>query len=146
MPARLFYDADCPLDPLKGKTLVFVGYGNQGRAQALNIVGKPVWQETRGTSVHPRLTLRQRDTLKSESISPPPRIVIANNKDSYSSAAEEDGFGFTADWRSAAAEADILFLLVPDQVGLENTMQLAVIDPPCSRFSLNCSTSFLPRP
>jgi hypothetical protein len=41
MPARLFYDADCPLDPLKGKTLVFVGYGNQGRAQALNIVGDP---------------------------------------------------------------------------------------------------------
>jgi len=38
MSARLFYDNDCPLEPLKGKTVVFIGYGNQGRAQALNLV------------------------------------------------------------------------------------------------------------
>jgi ketol-acid reductoisomerase len=78
-------------------------------------------------------------------VSPPPKIVIANNKDSYSSKAEEDGFGFTSDWASAAAEADVLFLLVPDQVGLDNTMQLAAIDPVYSRFNLNCSISVLPR-
>lgn len=38
MPARLFYDKDCSLEPLAGKTIVFIGYGNQGRAQALNLV------------------------------------------------------------------------------------------------------------
>ncbi|KAF2477019.1 IlvN-domain-containing protein [Lindgomyces ingoldianus] len=94
MAARLFYDKDCPLDCLKGKTIVFIGYGNQGRAQALNL----------------------RDTFKSEQLEPTPKIVIANIKDSYSSKAEQDGFGFTSDWKAAAAEADVLFLLVPDQV------------------------------
>lgn len=39
MTARLFYNQDCPLDDLKGKTIVFLGYRNQGRAQALNMVG-----------------------------------------------------------------------------------------------------------
>ena len=38
MAARLFYDKDCSLDALAGKTVVFIGYGNQGRAQALNLV------------------------------------------------------------------------------------------------------------
>lgn len=38
MAARLFYDKDCSLEPLKGKTITFIGYGNQGRAQALNLV------------------------------------------------------------------------------------------------------------
>ncbi|OCK95907.1 uncharacterized protein K441DRAFT_62039 [Cenococcum geophilum 1.58] len=58
----------------------------------------------------------QRDTFKTEKVSPVPRIIIANNKDSYSSKAEEDSFGFTSGRATAAAEADILFLLVPDQV------------------------------
>jgi len=43
-------------------------------------------------------------------------IVIANNKDSYASKANEDGFGFTTDWNKAASKADVLFLLVLDQV------------------------------
>jgi hypothetical protein len=38
MSPRLFYDKDCSLEQLKGKTVVFIGYGNQGRAQALNLV------------------------------------------------------------------------------------------------------------
>ena len=38
MAARLFYDRDCDLNALTGKTVVFIGYGNQGRAQALNLV------------------------------------------------------------------------------------------------------------
>ena len=37
MSARLFYDKDCSLEPIAGKTIVFIGYGNQGRAQALNL-------------------------------------------------------------------------------------------------------------
>ena len=43
MAARLFYDNDCSLEPLKGKTIVFIGYGNQGRAQSLNMVGLIPW-------------------------------------------------------------------------------------------------------
>jgi ketol-acid reductoisomerase len=58
----------------------------------------------------------QRDTIISESLSPPPKIVIANNADSYGSKAEEDGFPVTRNWPDIAKEADVLFLLVPDQV------------------------------
>lgn len=94
MPARLFYDKDCSLEALRDKTIVFIGYGNQGRAQALNL----------------------RDTFKTGKVSPVLRIVIANNKDSYSKA--EDSFGFTSGRATAAAEAeaDILFPPIPDQV------------------------------
>jgi ketol-acid reductoisomerase len=34
---QAFYDADAPLEILKEKTLGIIGYGNQGRAQALNL-------------------------------------------------------------------------------------------------------------
>jgi ketol-acid reductoisomerase len=111
MSARLFYDMDCSLDPLKGKTIVFVGYGNQGRAQALNLVS-----ESSVLLNDLRLIMEQHDTVKFENLSPAPKIVIANNEDSYSINANEDGFGFTTDWNKAASEADVLFLLVPDQV------------------------------
>jgi hypothetical protein len=67
-----------------------------------------------------KLTGEQRDTIKAESISQPPKVIIANSKDSYAAKADEDGFGFTTDWADAAAEADVLFLLVPDQVGIKN--------------------------
>jgi ketol-acid reductoisomerase len=62
----------------------------------------------------------QRDTFKSEGLTPEPKIVIANTKDSYAAKAEEDGFGFTSEWAKAATDADVLFLLVPDQVCLDN--------------------------
>ncbi len=35
--AQLFYEADCNLDLLKGKTVAIVGYGSQGHAHALNL-------------------------------------------------------------------------------------------------------------
>lgn len=95
MPARLFYDKDCPLEALRDKTIVFIG------------------QPRTCSSIKSCI---QRDTFKTEKVSPVPRIIIANNKDSYSSKAEEDSFGFTSGRATAAAEADILFLLVPDQV------------------------------
>ena len=34
---RTFREADATLDPLRGKTIAILGYGNQGRAQALNL-------------------------------------------------------------------------------------------------------------
>ena len=35
--ARLYYDSDADLSVLKKKTVAIIGYGNQGRAQALNL-------------------------------------------------------------------------------------------------------------
>jgi len=35
--AQMFYQADCNLDLLKGKTVAVVGYGSQGHAHALNL-------------------------------------------------------------------------------------------------------------
>ena len=110
MAARMFYDDDCSLEALAGKTIVFIGYGNQGRAQALNLVRKPEYP------LFQNANRTQRDTFKSASASPAPRIKIANPRDSYAKTAEEDGFGYTSEWAAAAAEADVLFLLVPDQV------------------------------
>ena len=95
MSARLFYNRDCSLEDIAGKTIVFIGYGNQGRAQSLNL----------------------RDTLNTSSVFEPPNIVIANREDEYAVTATEDGFGYISDWAEAASQADVLFLLVPDQVG-----------------------------
>jgi ketol-acid reductoisomerase len=36
-PLPVFYDRDCDLDLIRGKRLAIVGYGSQGRAQALNL-------------------------------------------------------------------------------------------------------------
>lgn len=35
--AHLYYDKDCNLDLLKGKTVAIIGYGSQGHAHALNL-------------------------------------------------------------------------------------------------------------
>jgi ketol-acid reductoisomerase len=35
--ARVYYDSDASLNPLSGKRVAVIGYGSQGRAQALNI-------------------------------------------------------------------------------------------------------------
>ena len=35
--ARIFYEKDCDLNYLKGKTVVIIGYGSQGHAHALNL-------------------------------------------------------------------------------------------------------------
>ena len=33
--ARIFYEKDCDLNYLKGKTVAIIGYGSQGHAHAL---------------------------------------------------------------------------------------------------------------
>jgi ketol-acid reductoisomerase len=45
-----------------------------------------------------------------------PKIIIANKEDSYAETAKKDGFDPTSSWADAAAQADVLFLLVPDEV------------------------------
>ncbi|MEM2042805.1 MAG: ketol-acid reductoisomerase, partial [Nitrososphaerota archaeon] len=35
--AKVYYDSDASLEPLRNKTIAVIGYGSQGRAQALNL-------------------------------------------------------------------------------------------------------------
>ena len=64
---RVYYDSDASLDSLKGRTVAVIGYGSQGRAQALNMRDSGVevivglrkegssWKaaEAEGFTVHP---------------------------------------------------------------------------------------------
>ena len=34
---KMYYDSDCNLDLLKGKTVAIIGYGSQGHAHAQNL-------------------------------------------------------------------------------------------------------------
>lgn len=45
----------------------------------------------------------------------PPRIIATSLRDSYAATAEQDGVEFTTDFAQAASQADIMFLLIPDQ-------------------------------
>ena len=35
--AKIYYQQDCDLNKLKGKTVAIIGYGSQGHAHALNL-------------------------------------------------------------------------------------------------------------
>lgn len=59
---QVYTEADATLEPLTGKTVAIIGYGNQGRAQALN--------------------------LRDSGIS----VIIGNRNDSYFEQAKTDGF------------------------------------------------------
>lgn len=82
--AKVYYDQDVSLDPLRGKTVAVIGYGSQGRAQALNM---------RDSGVDVVLGLRGEGR-------------------SYE-AAKRDGFD-PLPIEEAAARADIVMLLIPD--------------------------------
>ncbi len=85
MSARIFSQAEADLTVLKGQTVAVIGYGNQGRAQALNL----------------------RDCRM--------QVIIGNRNDDYREQAAADGFG-AFDISTATAKADIIFLLIPDEI------------------------------
>ncbi|PFH54442.1 hypothetical protein AMATHDRAFT_72245 [Amanita thiersii Skay4041] len=89
MSAKIYYDSDADLSILNNKQIVFLGFGNQGAAQAQNL---------RDTGI------------------PNERILIANRQDAYAEDAISKGFKVENDFTKAAKEADVLFLLIPDQV------------------------------
>jgi len=82
----VYYDADADLSVLDGRTVAIVGYGNQGRSQALNL----------------------RDSGVAD-------VIVGNRKDTSWETAESDGFDVYP-VAEAAERADVIFFLVPDEV------------------------------
>jgi len=87
--AKIYYDSDADLSLLTGQKIVFLGFGNQGAAQAQNLRDSGIPNED---------------------------ILIANREDSYAEDAKAKGFLVEHDFKKAASVADVLFLLIPDQV------------------------------
>jgi ketol-acid reductoisomerase len=83
--ATLYARGDANLELLQETTIAVIGYGNQGRAQALNL----------------------RDSGA--------RVIIGNLHDRYRDLARTDGFQ-VHDISSAVAQAEIVLLLIPDEV------------------------------
>ncbi|KAA1471529.1 IlvN-domain-containing protein [Dentipellis sp. KUC8613] len=87
--AKIYYDSDADLGLLKDKTIVFLGFGNQGAAQAQNLRDSGIPNE---------------------------KILVANRDDHYAADAKSKGFIVEHDYGKAADVADVVFLLIPDQV------------------------------
>ncbi len=86
MPARVYYEQDADLNVLRGKRVAVIGYGSQGHAQAQN--------------------------LKDSGIA----VTVGLYKGSRSwAAAEADGLP-VATVAQASADADIIQLLIPDEI------------------------------
>jgi len=83
--AKIYHDGDADLAVLNGRTIGIIGYGNQGRAQALN--------------------------MRDSGLGP----LVGNPDDEYKATALSDGFDVRPIAQVAAA-ADILLLLLPDEV------------------------------
>ncbi len=82
----VYRESDADLSVLEEKTIAIIGYGNQGRAQGLNL----------------------RDSGVEE-------IIVGNRKDESWDQAEQDGFPvYPID--EAVGRSDIVFVLVPDEV------------------------------
>jgi ketol-acid reductoisomerase len=85
MSTPIYYDKDAELSIVRAKQLAFIGYGNQGAAQAQNL----------------------RDSGVSQ-------ILIGNRDDSYKERAVADGFQVVS-IPEATAWGDAVFLLIPDE-------------------------------
>jgi ketol-acid reductoisomerase len=81
MMTKVYHDHDTSLDTLAGKTIAVIGYGNQGRSQALNL----------------------RDSGL--------RVVVGNRADAYADMAREDGFDPASIDAAADAGDVLLMLL-----------------------------------
>jgi len=66
---QVYHDQDVDLNLLEGRRIAVIGYGNQGRAQALNL----------------------RDSGL--------EVLIDNREDDYAGRARKDGFSVTFEWR-----------------------------------------------
>jgi ketol-acid reductoisomerase len=83
--AEIYRDEHADLAYLDGRTVAIVGYGNQGRSQALNLRDSGI------------------------------EVIVGSPSDTSARQAREDGFDVLS--IAAASEgADIVFLLVPDEV------------------------------
>lgn len=83
--SKLFFDEDANLAVLEGQTIAILGYGNQGRSQALNM----------------------RDSGLA--------VIVGSRADSSGEQAKADGFKVLS-YADAAREAQIIFVLLPDEV------------------------------
>ena len=84
--AKMYYEQDCNLDALNGKTIAIIGYGSQGHAHALNL----------------------RDSGC--------KVIVGLRKGGKSwPVAEKDGFEVYP-VAEAAAKADIVMMLINDEV------------------------------
>jgi ketol-acid reductoisomerase len=82
---KVFYEHDADLAVLQDKRIGVIGYGNQGRAQALNLRDSGV------------------------------QVLIGSVADASAARARDDGFE-VVDIAAATQRADVLALLVPDEV------------------------------
>lgn len=81
----MYLEDDGNIDVLKIKTVAIIGYGNQGRSQALNLRDSGV------------------------------KVIVGNIRDEYRKTAETDGFEVFG-ISEACKKADIMFLLLPDEI------------------------------
>jgi ketol-acid reductoisomerase len=86
---KIFHDEDATLEPLRGKRIAVIGYGSQGHAHALNL---------RDSGCDVRVGLRPDSASRRKAEAEGLRVVDA---------------------ATAAKEADIVMMLVPDEQGAE---------------------------
>lgn len=86
---NIYYDDDAQLEIVQDMVVAIIGYGNQGRAQALNM---------RDSGVK--------------------NIIVGSRKDDSYTTANDDGFPVYS-IEEASKKADIIFMLIPDEVAPE---------------------------
>ena len=85
---KIYHDNDASLEPLKGKKIAVIGYGSQGHAHALNL---------RDSGMDVRVGLRPDSASRAEGREAPGSRVV--------------------DAATRPREADIVMMLVPDELG-----------------------------